>query len=77
MVQAYKEKAGMGQGKTNKVEPTEKEAVGCKARAGPGSVGTLQLSSISVSPRGLRDCCSSCSKALGEGASTAASSPAG
>lgn len=48
------------------------------ARQGQGQeVLALQLSSIPVSPRGLRDCCSSCSKALSEVASTAASSPAG
>lgn len=80
LMQAYREKAGMGQGRTKKVEAAEEEAaVSCKARAETGSAGTHQLSGIPVSPRGLRDRSGSCSKALGEGASAsaAASSPAG
>lgn len=74
LMQAYKEKAGMGQGRTKKVE-----AVGCRARAKLGRAGTHQLSGIPVSPRGLRDSSGSCSKALSEGTSNsvAASSPAG
>lgn len=80
LMQAYKEKAGMGQGRTKKVEADEeKEAVGCRARAKLGSAGTHQLSGIPVSPRGLRDSSGSRSKALSEGMSNsvAASSPAG
>lgn len=72
MTQAYKEKTGTEQG--TKVEATEKEAVGCKARAEPGSAGTRQTSS--VSPRGLRDSSSSCFKALGKGMSTLGGAPA-
>lgn len=63
LTQAYKEKTGTEQG--TKVEAAEKEAVGSKARAEPGSAGTHQTSSASL--RGLRDSSSSHFKALGGG----------
>lgn len=54
LMQAYKEKAEMGQGRTKKVEAAEeKAAVSYTARAEPGSAGTHQLSGIvSLSPPG-------------------------
>lgn len=66
LTQAYKEKTETEQG--TKVGATEKEAVGCKARAEPGSAGIHQTSS--ASPRTLRDSPSSSFKAQGEGVCT-------
>lgn len=75
LMKVYAKQAGMGQGRSKKVQVAEEvAAMDCKARAEVGSSSTLQLSGIPVSPRGLKDHSGFCSMALGEGEPTSAAS---